>query len=73
MRRRNGHLCDPRGGPGQIDLFSPVGWDEAAGTPGWADLPQETRATLTRLMVRLILEHADKGRAPSLTEVSHDR
>jgi hypothetical protein len=73
MRRRNDHSGDLRGGPRQIDLFAPVGPDEAAGTPGWTDLPQETRETLMRLMVRLLLEHADKGRAPSLTEVSHER
>jgi len=72
MRRRNDHSGDLRGGSRQIDLFAPVGPGEAAGTPGWTDLPQETRETLTRLMVRLLLEHADKGR-PSLTEVSHER
>ena len=73
MRRRYDHSRSLRGGPRQIELFAPVGPDEPTGTPGWADLPQGTRETLTRLMVRLILEHADKGRAPSLTEASHDR
>jgi hypothetical protein len=61
MRRRKDHSRNLRGGPRQIDLFSPIDLGEAAGAPGWADLPEETRETLTRLMVCLILEHADRA------------
>jgi hypothetical protein len=39
----------------QIDLFDDV---TPAQTPVWQDLPEETRDTLTGLMARLILEHA---------------
>ena len=39
----------------QIDLFDSV---TPTQTPAWQDLPEETRATLTGLMARLILEHA---------------
>ena len=40
--------------------------------PAWQDLPEGTRATLTDLMTRLILEHALISCAPLRTEVSHD-
>ena len=39
----------------QIDLFDDVA---PSPTPAWRDLPEETRDTLTGLMARLILEHA---------------
>ena len=53
----------------QIDLF-----DGAAPmqTPAWQDLPEETRGTLTSLMTRLILEHAQNSSAALLKEASHD-
>jgi hypothetical protein len=41
-------------------------------TPAWPELPAETRATLTGLMARLILEHADGSRAGSTREAGHD-
>ena len=53
----------------QIDLFDGV---TPMQTPAWRDLPEETRDTLTGLMVRLILEHA-QIRSPALrTEAGHD-
>jgi hypothetical protein len=55
-RRRNPH--DLRCGPQQIDLFAPVERGEAEKAPGWLDLPTEARQKLTRLMARLILDHA---------------
>ena len=39
----------------QMDLFDSV---TPAQLPVWQDLPEETRDTLTGLMARLILEHA---------------
>ena len=45
----------------QIDLFD-----------AWRDLPEETRGTLTGLMARLILEHAQISSPALRTEASHD-
>src|SRR6478672_1632404 len=73
MRHQRKHSHDLRGKPRQIDLFTPVGPGGATATPGWIDLPAETRAALTRLMVRLILEHTDKGRARFSKETGHER
>ncbi len=50
--------------PQQIDLFA----EEAStidAVPAWSGLPKETRAALTTLMMRLILNHADKRRLGS--------
>jgi hypothetical protein len=55
----------------QFDLFS----SPAAGTvpiPPWQALPEETRRRLTRLMVRLILDHVDGGRAVQREGTDHD-
>ena len=51
----------------QIDLF-----DGVTPTPAWRDLPEETRGTLTGLMARLILEHAQIGSPALQTEAGHD-
>jgi hypothetical protein len=53
----------------QIDLFDGV---TPAQTPAWRDLPEETRDTLTGLMVRLILEHAQISSPALRTEAGHD-
>ena len=53
----------------QSDLFDTV---TPRQTPAWQDLPEETRATLTDLMTRLILEHAQISCAALRAEVSHD-
>jgi hypothetical protein len=57
------------GGPRQIDLF-----DGATPTemPAWRELPEETRRTLTSLFARLILEHAQAGRAALQEEAGDD-
>jgi len=52
----------------QIDLFDGL----TPQTPAWQDLPEETRATLTGLMTRLILEHAQISSAALRTEAGHD-
>ena len=51
----------------QIDLFEGI-----TPTPVWRDLPEETRGTLTGLMARLILEHAQIGSPAVRTEAGHD-
>jgi hypothetical protein len=56
-------------GSRQIDLFDGVTLTE---TPVWRDLPEETRGTLTGLMARLILEHAQISSPALRTEGGHD-
>ena len=53
----------------QIDLFDGV---TPAQRPVWQDLPEETRDTLTGLMTRLILEHAQISGQALRTEAGHD-
>ena len=56
----------------QLDLFGDDRPRTIVDTPAWPELPAETRATLTGLMARLILEHADGSRAGSTREAGHD-
>ena len=60
-----------RRAPEQIDLFAAEP-RTIGGIPAWSGLPTETRASLTDLMTRLILGHADKSRIGSMTEAGHD-
>jgi hypothetical protein len=53
----------------QIDLFDSV---TPAQTPVWQDLPEATRDTLTGLMARLILEHAQVSGPAVQTESGDD-
>jgi L-2-hydroxyglutarate oxidase LhgO len=53
----------------QIELFDGV---TPMQTPAWRDLPVETRDTLTRLMARLILEHAQISSPALRTGAGHD-
>ena len=55
----------------QIDLFAAPG-GEALPTPAWDAVPEETRSALIRLMVHLILDHADDARGPQPKEARHD-
>ena len=60
--QRQARRCVPQ----QIDLFAGEPRPAASGTPAWSGLPTETQATLTDLMRRLILDHAeldDEGRS----------
>ena len=43
----------------QLELFPDNRSTTATQTPPWQSLPDDTRQTLTRLMARLIAEHAD--------------
>ena len=53
----------------QIELFDGV---TSTQMPAWRDLPEETRDTLTGLMARLILEHAQISSPALRTEAGHD-
>lgn len=57
-----------RRAPQQIDLFAEV----PQPTPTWSALPADVQAVLTKLMVRLILEHADNNKIGSMPEAGHD-
>jgi hypothetical protein len=67
--KRMGNLPGPAQ---QLDLFGDDRPRTIVDTPAWPELPAETRATLTGLMARLILEHADGSRAGSTREAGHD-
>ena len=55
----------------QMDLFA-GGKSGGVGAPTWAELPPETQRTLTLLMTRLFLEHADKSQAAPMRGAGHD-
>jgi hypothetical protein len=59
------------GHPQQIDLFGNEPQDAPTDIPAWRELPGETRAALTSLMVRLILDHAQGSKTGSM-EAGHD-
>jgi hypothetical protein len=61
---------DHRTRTAQFDLFAAPG-DEMVPMPAWGALPEETRRALTRLMVQLILDHAD-NHGPGRKEARHD-
>jgi hypothetical protein len=63
MRCRRKVLHDHRFRTAQFDLFAAPG-GKAMPTPAWGALPEETRRALTRLMVQLLLDHADDARWP---------
>jgi len=56
----------------QFDLFSSPHDTEAAQAPPWQALPEETRRRLTKLMVRLILDHVGDARAEPGEGADHD-
>ena len=58
--------------PQQLDLFAHPSAANPVPTPPWQTLPDEARVTLTRLMVRLILDHAVAAQAPHRTEARHE-
>ena len=57
----------------QLDLFAHLHDPKAARmSPPWQALPAEARLALTRLMVRLILDHAAGERPAERKEAGHD-
>jgi hypothetical protein len=64
-------LMPRRSTPQQLDLFDPPCAAVSLPTPQWQSLPDEARLTLTTLMTRLILDHAD-GADRQQKEAGHD-
>lgn len=56
----------------QMDLFKDGLPGSFVGAPGWPELPAKAQATLTSLMARLILDHAEKTAASPARKTSHD-
>jgi hypothetical protein len=53
----------------QFDLFaSGIKGDTEPALPQWQTLPEETRQTVTRLLTRLILDHASGNHPPTSEE-----
>ena len=67
--KRVSHLPGPAQ---QLDLFGGDRPRAIVATPAWRELPAEARATLTGLMVRLILGHAGANRLGSPRGPGHD-
>ncbi|RWF90787.1 hypothetical protein [Mesorhizobium sp.] len=57
----------------QFDLFSKLNDAKTVQTPQWQALPAETRRSVTKLIVSLILDHVDGDRSPGREEeMRHD-
>lgn len=56
----------------QFDLFSTPNDAQIEQTPHWQALPAETRQSVTRLMIRLILSHIDGERVVQREGTDHD-
>jgi hypothetical protein len=56
----------------QMDLFKNDLPGAFVGAPRWPELPAKERATLTSLIARLILDHAEKTAASPARETSYD-
>jgi hypothetical protein len=56
----------------QFDLFSKPNDAKTMQTPHWQTLPAETRRSVTKLMVSLILDHVDGERAVQREGADHD-
>lgn len=56
----------------QFDLFSSQHNAKPVQTPQWQALPVETRRSVTKLMISLILDHIDGERAVQREDADHD-
>ena len=70
--RQSRTVHDRRRKPEQMDLFGSGRSGVVISTPAWSELPPEIQRALTRLMARLLLEHADKSQTAAMTEVGDD-
>ena len=72
MRRENKRHHQHRSAGEQFDLFRLPCGDCARQRPAWEALPPQTRATLTDLMTRLLLDHAQDWHRPEMRETRHE-
>lgn len=56
----------------QFDLFSSQRDAKPVQTPQWQALPPETRRSVTKLMISLLLNHIDGERAGQREGADHD-
>jgi hypothetical protein len=70
--QRSRNMRDWRRKASQMDLFASAQSSGVIGAPAWPELPAEVQGTLTSLMARLILEHADKSKTAVMSEAGHD-
>lgn len=56
----------------QFDLFSQPDDATTVQTPQWQTLPAETRRSVTKLMVSLILDHVDGDHAGQREGADHE-
>jgi hypothetical protein len=56
----------------QFDLFSKPNDAKTKQVPQWQALPAETRRSVTKLMISLILDHIDGERAVQREGADHD-
>jgi len=56
----------------QFDLFSGLHSGRSPAIPQWQALPEEARQTLTALIVRLLVDHANGGSASQQKEAGYD-
>ena len=72
MQRENKRHHQHRGAGEQFDLFRRACSDGTRQPPAWEALPPQTRATLTELMMRLILDHGQDRCDPETREMRHE-
>ena len=56
----------------QFDLFSGQRNAKSVQTPRWQVLPAETRRSVTKLIISLILDHIDGERIAQMEAADHD-
>jgi hypothetical protein len=56
----------------QFDMFSTPNDANMMQIPQWQALPAETRRSVTKLMVSLLLDHAEGDRAVQREDADHD-
>ena len=70
--QRSRQRQDQRRQAPQMDLFANDQSGGLIGAPAWPQLPAEVQGTLTNLIARLILEHADRSKTAATREADHD-